>query len=118
VSKYSFTRELRLLTPSQFRDVFAQPTVVSSPHITLLATPNSLDYPRLGFAVSKKSVKLACRRNLIKRIIRDSFRLKRHEMKSIDIVVVSKRGAGDINNAQMHELIDKLWKRLDRRVKT
>lgn len=110
----AFRRELRLLTPSQFQRVFSHPIKVSSPELTLLAHFNDVAHPRLGFAVSKKSVKLACKRNKIKRIIRDSFRLHRHDFCAIDIVVISKRGIELLDAPALHALIKKLWNKINR----
>ena len=113
----AFTRELRLLTPSQFQRVFSNPVRVSSPEITLLAHFNDVEHPRLGLAIAKKSIKLACRRNRVKRIIRDSFRLNRHDFHAIDIVVISKRGIEDLSSTQLQQLIKTLWTKLNRRCK-
>lgn len=42
---------------------------------------------RLGVIVPKKGNRLAARRNRIKRIIRNEFRLTRHRLVSADIIV-------------------------------
>ena len=111
----AFQRELRLLTPSQFQNVFSDPIRVSSSHLILLAKLNDLAHARLGFAIAKKRVKLACNRNQIKRVIRDSFRLNRHDMLSIDIVVIGKNGVEQLSSAQLHTQVRHLWTRLNSR---
>ena len=55
----NFSRELRLLTPSQFKYVFQDPLRASSPEITILARQNDLEHPRLGLTVAKKHLKHA-----------------------------------------------------------
>ena len=42
---------------------------------------------RIGVIVPKKGNKLAVRRNRIKRLVRDHFRLTRTHLKSVDIIV-------------------------------
>ncbi|MBM7074049.1 ribonuclease P protein component [Shewanella sp. 202IG2-18] len=115
MTSYTFMRELRLLTPAQFNHVFSNPIKASSAEITLLAVPNQLDHPRVGLTVPKKQVKLAVGRNRVKRIVRDSFRLTQHDLPNVDIVVLVRRGVMDLDNAQLHKLVNKLWRKLSRR---
>ncbi|WP_028116968.1 ribonuclease P protein component [Ferrimonas senticii] len=113
--RYTFSRELRLLTPGDFKSVFANPTRAASPHLTLLAIPNGNQHPRLGLTVAKKHVKKANQRNRIKRVVRDSFRLHQYDLPQVDIVVVAKKGIDELDNAAIHKLVDKLWRKLTRR---
>ena len=78
--KLNFSRELRLLTPTQFKNVFEQPFRASTPEITILARKNNLEHPRLGLTVAKKHLKRAHDRNRIKRLVRESFRLSQHNL--------------------------------------
>ncbi|GAA0780890.1 MULTISPECIES: ribonuclease P protein component [Pseudomonadati] len=115
MTSYTFTRELRLLTPAQFKSVFSNPIKASSAEITLLAVPNSEQHPRIGLTVAKRFVKRANQRNRIKRVIRDSFRLHQHDIPNIDIVVLVRNGVMEMENAELHKLIEKLWRKLSRR---
>lgn len=109
--KLAFPRELRLLTPSTFTFVFQQPQRAGSPQITILGRQNSLGYPRLGLTVAKKYVKRAHERNRIKRLTRESFRLRQHKLPSMDFVVIAKKGVSDLDNCALTETLDKLWRR-------
>ncbi|MBL1416636.1 MULTISPECIES: ribonuclease P protein component [Moritella] len=111
----SFPRELRLLTPEHFKNVFADPVRSASPHITILAKNNSLGHPRLGLAVPKKAIKLAVGRNRVKRLIRESFRTRQHDFPNVDIVVIAKSGIANLENAEIDALLEKLWRKLCRR---
>ncbi|MCH1931774.1 ribonuclease P protein component [Shewanella acanthi] len=115
MTSYTFTRELRLLTPAQFKSVFSNPIKASSAEITLLAIPNSEQHPRLGLTVAKRYVKRANQRNRIKRVIRDSFRLNQHNLPHLDIVVLVRNGVMEMENAELNKLIEKLWRKLSRR---
>ncbi|WP_394132301.1 ribonuclease P protein component [Shewanella maritima] len=115
MTSYTFTRELRLLTPAQFKSVFNNPIKASSAEITLLAIPNSEQHPRIGLTVAKRFVKNASDRNRIKRVIRTSFRLHQHDLPNLDIVVLVRNGVVDMENDQLHRLIEKLWRKLNRR---
>ena len=110
-----FGRDKRLLTPRQFKAVFDSPSgKAPGRNVLLLARDNQLDHPRLGLVIGKKSVKLAVERNRIKRQIRESFRLNQDNLTGWDIVVVARKGLGDLENAELAQQFGKLWKRLAR----
>ncbi|MGX2969369.1 ribonuclease P protein component [Ursidibacter sp. B-7004-1] len=109
--KLTFSRELRLLAPVQFKAVFEQPFRASTPQLTLLARENSLENPRLGLTVAKKHLKRAHDRNRIKRIVRESFRLKQQQLPYYDFVFVAKAGIGKLSNTELFEILEKLWQR-------
>ncbi|WP_447595490.1 ribonuclease P protein component [Aquipseudomonas campi] len=110
-----FCREKRLLIPRQFKAVFDSPSgKVPGKHVLLLARDNDLDHPRLGLVIGKKSVKLSVERNRLKRLIRNSFRLNQASLAGWDIVVVARKGLGDLENPELHQQFSKLWKRLAR----
>lgn len=104
-----------MLTPAQFKSVFTNPIKASSAEITLLAIPNEEKHPRIGLTVAKRFVKRANQRNRIKRVIRDNFRLHQHDLPPVDIVVLVRNGVLEMENEQLHKLIEKLWRKLSRR---
>lgn len=109
--KLSFSRELRLLTPSQFKYVFQDPQRSSSPEITILARANQEAHPRLGLAIAKKHLKRAHDRNRIKRLCRERFRLLQEQLPNYDFVIIVKQGIGKLDNQQIFNSLDKLWQR-------
>ena len=109
--KLAFPRELRLLTPSQFTFVFQQPQRAGTPQITILGRLNSLGHPRIGLTVAKKNVRRAHERNRIRRLARESFRLRRHELPAKCFVVVAKKRVADLDNRALSEALEKLWRR-------
>lgn len=115
VCQNAFSRELRLLTPSEYRNVFNGSIRIPSESITILTTQNNKKHPRLGLAISKKNVKLAHQRNLIKRVIRDSFRRHQQSLPNIDIVAISKKGSQELSSAELHQIMIKLWLRIKQR---
>ncbi|CEO37705.1 ribonuclease P [Photobacterium kishitanii] len=103
-----------MLTPEHYKTVFQQAHRAGSPHLTILARSNELDHPRLGLAVPKKQIKTAVDRNRFKRVVRESFRLKQHQLPACDFVVIAKKSANDLSNEELFTLLDKLWHRLSR----
>ncbi len=115
---YKFNRESRLLTPGQFQTVFTKPIRFGSSHITILVTSNLNEKNRLGLAIAKKRVKLAVQRNRIKRQIRESFRLNQHKLPHIDIVVMVKSGTDKLDNNQINQQLEKIWRKIIQRHKS
>lgn len=115
VVSQDFSREKRLLTPRHFKAVFDSPTgKVPGKNLLLLARSNELDHPRLGLVIGKKSVKLSVERNRLKRLMRESFRLHQDLLVGWDIVIVARKGLGDVENPELIQHFGKLWKRLAR----
>lgn len=109
--KLTFARELRLLTPSDFKFVFQQPFRAGTPQITILGRLNNLGHPRIGLTIAKKYVKRAHERNRIKRLARESFRLQQHTLPAMDFIVIAKHGVAELDNQALTNILDKLWRR-------
>jgi len=110
-----FTRSLRLLKPVDFKRVFSKACKLGGKHLTVLARHNDLGHPRLGLAISRKYVKTAVGRNLIKRQVRESFRLHQDIIGNFDVVVVSKPGVDKLSRRELRLLLDKHWQELAQR---
>ncbi|MDH5259625.1 MAG: ribonuclease P protein component [Gammaproteobacteria bacterium] len=109
----TFPRTARLTSPEEFKIVFRNAKKLNFKVFTVYILANNLPESRLGLAISKKSAKKAVSRNLIKRIIRDSFRLRRHRLTGWDIVFVSRIGVVDMSKPELEALIRKVWKRIE-----
>lgn len=116
MAEYEYPRESRLLTGADFKRVFDKAIYkVSDQNLLILARPSQTDQPRLGFVISKKNVRLAVNRNRVKRIIRESFRLNRHELPACDLVILARKGIDQLENEAIHRLISKSWSRLSKK---
>ncbi|MEH6470398.1 MAG: ribonuclease P protein component [Halopseudomonas sp.] len=112
---FKFPRCSRLLNAGDYRTVFNGAKIkVSDRNLLILATPNQLPHPRVGLVIAKKNVRLAVQRNRVKRIIRQSFRLRSSELPNLDIVVLARKGMGDLDNPALHRLIEQSWQRLEK----
>ncbi len=83
---FSFGQLKKMRKTDEFSSVFRFRCVKSMPGLDLLAAPNGLDYSRLGMIVPKKVIPHAVSRNRVKRLIRESFRLKQSELAGLDVV--------------------------------
>ncbi|MGH1461953.1 MAG: ribonuclease P protein component [Neptuniibacter sp.] len=113
MTEFRYPRQLRLLTGRDFQYVFDDAQLkVPDQTILILARPNNLGYSRLGFVISKKNIRQAVKRNRVRRIIRESFRLNQHNLPAVDMIILARQGLGEMENEQVHKLIKKCWSRL------
>lgn len=82
--------------------------------VMVRARRNGGDLPRLGLIISKKSIKRAIDRNLVKRIARESFRLCQARLGGLDVVVMSRAGLGELSRPALRAVLDKHWDGLAR----
>ncbi len=69
---------------------------------------------RAGMVVSKKVSKLAVRRNRIKRLMREYFRV--HDfVQGFDLVLIAKPHANRASNTQLRQELACLWEKLQKR---
>ncbi|MFI3155299.1 MAG: ribonuclease P protein component [Methylococcaceae bacterium] len=109
---FSFPPQLRLKKPAEYKKVFAKPVKSSDQYFTLLAIRNEFDHPRLGLAIAKKNIRKAVQRNVIKRTVRENFRIKQHDLGNIDIVVLARREAVDAPLDLLRKSLERHWLKL------
>ncbi len=63
-------------------------------------------------AVSVRAAGSAVRRNGIRRVIRESFRLHQHELPAMDVFVTARAAARDAPNAGLSASLERLWQRV------
>ncbi len=59
---------------------------------------NKFSYSRIGIIIKKKNIKLAVKRNKIRRIIYETFRLKQYKIKNIDYLLIINKNILNIKN--------------------
>src|SRR6266550_3483474 len=84
----TFPKTHHLRKPAEYDAVYSAKTRESRGPLTIFGLPNDLGHPRLGLSTSRK-VGTAVRRNRIRRLLRESFRLMQHDFpRGYDLVVV------------------------------
>jgi ribonuclease P protein component len=106
-----YPRGCRLLSAAEYQRVFKHCDRKAGDRlITVLAAANDLDHPRLGMVVSIKAAGSAVRRNRIKRLIRESFRLRQATLGGRDLVVLVRPGISARSNQQIIRTLDSHWR--------
>jgi ribonuclease P protein component len=103
--RYGFPREARLRKKREFDAVFREGTKGVTRSLVLFAKPNGTDNTRLGLVVSKKHGK-AVKRNRIRRLLREAFRLERPTLPvGLDLVCIPRVGAFPDRLAEVRTLL-------------
>src|SRR5439155_22606439 len=84
----TYPKSHRLGGKLQFAAVFDAKVKESRGPLAVYSLPNELGHPRLGISISRR-VGTAVRRNRIKRLLREAFRIHQHDLpRGYDLVFV------------------------------
>ena len=83
---------------------------VQTPPFLLLAI--SAQAVRLGIIVGKRFLARAADRNLVKRVVRESFRRWRLRLPAVDLVVMLRQRVSGLDRVRLREQVEALWRGL------
>ena len=100
---FSFPKTERLLNRADFVNLNRSGRRHHSEHFVVISKQNGLGITRFGVSVSKKTGN-AVKRNRVKRLLREFFRLRRsHFPNGHDIVIVAKKTSNSLDFWQVEE---------------
>lgn len=105
---YSFGQRYRLLKADDFSSVFALRCQKKRAWIQIFQAGNDLGHPRLGLAVAKKVAKRANRRNYMKRVLREWFRVHQHQLPPVDLIIRVHESFDHTQRAAVLSVLQKL----------
>lgn len=115
---HRFSKTQRLLNAQDYSRVFEKADArASHRHMLLLARRSEGSQSRLGLVIAKKHIKLAVQRNRIKRLAREFFRNLHPTDYPIDVILLARKGLGDLDNGTVSSILLQQWRRLDRHIK-
>lgn len=106
-----FPRSNRLLKSAEFQPLFDKPDFrISNGPFLLLARrrPPNAD-PRIGLVTGKRRVRRAVDRNRIRRLTRESFRLRKAALPPLDIVILVRGTLQNPDRTTTASQLDSLW---------
>lgn len=106
----SFPRRSRLTRARDFQKVFNNNVRIGDAWLTILVAKHDGDWPRLGFAIARKQVPRAVRRNALKRLFRESFRTHQQRLPPRDMVIMVRREILAATSAQIRDALERHWK--------
>lgn len=98
---------------ADFDNVFKQGQRSADRYFTILFQPNTVNHPRLGFAISKQKVRLAVGRNRLRRLVRESFRKRAAGLPPVDMVVLARDATRSAENGEIVTSLDRHWARIE-----
>jgi len=107
-----FPRAARLVHSKEFDALRETSSRLYSRCFHLQYRFTSFESARLGMAVSRRVSKRAVVRNAIKRQIRESFRLQRRTLPSIDALVIARGIASETSQKVLRQDLTLLWSKL------
>ena len=111
----TFPRSLRILSAKEYKEIWSKAKRLSGQYVSLVNCKNDVGYARLGLSFSKKHFPSAVDRNRLKRVARETFRLKHTKLGQFDIIAVGYKGAQSLTPAEQYQLFISLWDRLAQR---
>jgi ribonuclease P protein component len=107
-----FRETSRLTRPADYRGVFQSGRRSADSLFVILSRANGLDHARLGLAISRRHIVSAVKRNRVKRVIRETFRLHQSALKGLDIVVMAQTQTGSADKHRLAESLARHWRKL------
>lgn len=108
-----FRRDHRLTKKRDFERVYQEGLLVKDEYFRIFALAKEDPLPRLGLSVSTKLGK-AVVRNQLKRVIREWFRVHKHELARLDLIVQPKPPAAKLDQKDLFERLSNLASQLRR----
>jgi ribonuclease P protein component len=109
MKKNALSKEEKVLKSFEYRNIVKGAKRTHTKHFNIFIWPNSTSNRRLGITTSRR-VGTAVRRNRIKRLVREFFRLhKFHLPPSSDLLFIAKPGADRLDFAQLCAELKKIF---------
>jgi len=110
-----FTKNAKLIKTDEFSSVFNFRKRISARFLAVHYQPNDIGHARLGLVVGKKVARRAVDRNYMRRVLREFFRIKQHEISHVDLVVRVQKKFEKEDFLQIKQEFESLIEKINRR---
>jgi len=115
LKKFSFKKEDKILKRREFLQLQRCGKKIQDSNFIVIYSEGRFDKKRIGITASKK-IGNAVKRNKIKRLIREHFRMNRDKIAEfMDINVIVKKRAGEISADMVFKSLEGIFKKIPRR---
>ncbi|MGB1447916.1 MAG: ribonuclease P protein component [Arenicellales bacterium] len=108
----NFPRSCRLLRAAEFKAVLTEKCSSKDRLFVVYARENRLARSRIGITVSKRTSRKAVQRNLLKRLVRESFRYHSTQVTGLDIVAIARHPSAFAQNKEVCQSLERHWHRI------
>lgn len=105
-----FPPAARLRRPQEFAAVFRDGRRHVRAGVVVIVAPGGCGRARLGLALAKRRLPRAVDRNRVKRVVRESFRITRGDLGSVDIVVLARAAVAGMSNHRLFRQLRSVWR--------
>lgn len=114
--KFAFTQQQRLVA-KEFDPVFKEGRRFKTDLFIFVYLHVSEGPNKLGLVTSKKKVRTAVQRNIVRRITRESFRLHQTDLVHYHVVAIANPAANNAVRQDLHQCLNQFWQYLIQRSK-
>jgi len=113
---YRLVKQAKMIKTDEFSSVFNFRKRISAQYLAIHYQPNMLQRARLGLVVGKKTAKLSVDRNYMRRVLREFFRIKQHDICHVDLIIRVQKKFSKVDFIQIKQEFDMLIAKLNQRV--
>ncbi len=109
MNEFVFGKGKRIIKDEEFRQIYREGKRCHTKNFMVIVSPNSQGHARLGLRAGKK-VGNAVKRNRIKRLVREFFRLNQNRLPgSQDYLIIAKKEVNNLNYNQVFDEFSSLF---------
>ncbi len=114
MKKHLFKKKDKILKRREFLQLQRYGRKIQDKNFLVIYSDGKFEINRIGITVSKK-LGNAIKRNRIKRLVREQFRMNRDKIEEFkDINVIAKKKAGEISADMVFKSLDGIFKKMHR----
>ena len=99
----------RVRRKSEFETAYAQGWRLGDGFFGVIVRPNGAAGARLGLAIGTKVAGNSVERNRIRRVIRESFRVRQLDLPAVDLIVSARARVRAARNPELRASLESLW---------